>query len=645
MNSLRLSAVCWLVAAFSAVAHPISMSNAVANVREDEVLVELRIMLEDLVLFHSLKADAQTLFKAEDLRKAAVSHDSFLLKHFTLRDGNGEVFKGEVQRRDLSAIPDKGIPQAELMKLHAVYLMRYVPPKKKPKFITVLQQFGGTKAVVPSVMDFMTLQNGVWQSKPTQLQHSRPHTVAFDWENPPTEAPKNWRELRKKREEELQRQLGITSYTGLYSYIYLNDREVRHEILVPLLTFEKWLPIKRANPEFLEVEEQDAMRGQIAEWFRNRNPVEIDGIPVKPVLQRLQFFGLDIQDFAQNAKPRRISAYQARLGIILSYPAKAPPTRVNLTWEVFHESAPFLRSIVYDRNAKPSEEFFVKDQPRFEWVRKGPVPVSAPFKLDWDVANSPTEIQQAPAIPKPEKKGGQNVPNIDGKSTKSTEAIPQRISKVSYILIGIGFAGAAFTWMLYRNHPQRIIRSFGILTIWLFGAFFFRNHIPDADQTTPTNQITSTNQIASTNSAPILDLSNRTAILLQNIYRAYDYGDPSDVYDALEHSITGDLLEELFLKIRSGLRMQEQGGAIANVQNVKISSIKRVPNAGATFHCTWNVTGTVEHWGHIHTRENQYSANITLDITREGRGRISEFEVTNEKRVRFETGLRLFDDG
>ena len=57
------------------------MSNAVANVREDEVLVELRIMLEDLVLFHSLKADAQTLFKAEDLRKAAVSHDSFLLKH------------------------------------------------------------------------------------------------------------------------------------------------------------------------------------------------------------------------------------------------------------------------------------------------------------------------------------------------------------------------------------------------------------------------------------------------------------------------------------------------------------------------------------------------------------------------------------
>ena len=568
------------------------MSNAVANVRENEVLIELRIMLEDLVLFHTLKADAKTLFKADDLRQAAEKHDAFLLKHFTLRDGEGAVFKGEVQRRDLSAIPDEGVPQAELMKRHAVYLMRYVPPKEKPKFITVLQQFGGPKAVVPSVMDFLVSQDGIWLRKPTQLQHGRPYTVAFDWENPPTEAPKNWRELRKKDEDELQRRLGITSYTGLYSYIYLNDREVRHEILVPLLTFEKWLPVKRANPEFLEVAEQDAMRGQIAEWFRNRNPVEIDGIPVKPVLQRLQFFGLDIQDFAQNAKPRRISAYQARLGIILSYPAKAPPNRVNLTWEVFHESAPFLRSIVYDRNANPTEEFFVKDQPDFEWIREGETPAVASFQTDW------TPIQSK-----------------------------RKISNVSYGLIGIAFAGGAFTWMLYRNHLQCIPRSLGVAGIWLIGAFMFKDHVPVEDRPL----------------AP--DFTKHTATLLQNIYRAYDYGDQSDVYDALAHSVNGPLLDELFLKIQSGLRMQEQGGAIANVQEVRVVSIKPALNNPESLDCKWNVTGTVEHWGHIHTRENQYSARIKLDVSEKGRGRISKFEVTNEKRVRFETGLRMFDDG
>ena len=60
-----------------------------------------------------LKNIHRTLFKADDLRQAAEKHDAFLLKYFTLRDGEGAVFKGEVQRRDLSAIPDEGVPQAE----------------------------------------------------------------------------------------------------------------------------------------------------------------------------------------------------------------------------------------------------------------------------------------------------------------------------------------------------------------------------------------------------------------------------------------------------------------------------------------------------------------------------------------------------
>ena len=576
MNSLRIIAAIWLVFALSAIAHPISMSNAVANVREDEVLVELRIMLEDLVLFHSLKADAKTIFKAKDLREAAEKHDEFLLKYFSLRDADGKLLKGEVDRRDLEAIPDEGVPQAELMKRHAIFLMRYVPAKKKPKFLTVLQQFGGTKSVIPSIMDFMVLQKGIWTDKPTQLQHGRPHTIALDWENPPTEAPKNWRELRKKREEEMQKRLGITSYTGLYSYIYLNDREVRHEILVPLLTFEKWVPVKRKNPEFLEVEEQEAVRKLIGDWFRERNPVLIDNIPVKPTLQRLQFFGLDINDFAQDAKPRRISAYQARIGIILSYPAKAPPQSVKMTWEVFHESAPFLRSIIYDRDLDPTEEFFVKDQPLYEWTRKGEALPSMAFNIS------------------------------------------RGISRMSLMLIAIAFAGGAFTWVLNKKHPQRIPRCTGVLAIWLIGAFFFRHHIPAHDR------------------------SKHTSKLMQNIYRAYDYRDQSDVYDALEYSVTGELLEELFLQVQNGLRMQEQGGAIASVREVRIVSIK--PEKDGALLCTWNVTGSVEHWGHIHTRENQYSARITLDTSATGKGRISGFEVTDEKRVRFETGLRLFDD-
>ena len=148
-----------------------------------------------------------------------------MLEHFTLRDGEGNaVFKGEVQRRDLSAIPDEGVPQAELMKQHAVYLMRYVPPKEKPKFITVLQQFGGSQGGRPFGDGFYDVAERYLAEKPTQLQHGRPHTVTFDWENPPTEAPKNWREQRrKKRDEELQRKLGINQLHWIV-FVHLFER-------------------------------------------------------------------------------------------------------------------------------------------------------------------------------------------------------------------------------------------------------------------------------------------------------------------------------------------------------------------------------------------------------------------------------------
>jgi hypothetical protein len=144
-------------------------------------------------------------------------------------------------------------------------------------------------------------------------------------------------------------------------------------------------------------------------------------------------------------------------------------------------------------------------------------------------------------------------------------------------------------------------------------------------------------------------ITAHTTALLQNVYRAYDYQDESDVYDALEHSVAGNLLEDLFLKIQSGLRMQEQGGAIARVKRVEVNEIalanKNQNNPDfIDLDATWRVTGTVEHWGHIHTRENEYCARMKISTTPAGRCRIAGFEVTDNKRVHFGTALRMFED-
>lgn len=597
MNFLRFNVLAWLATAGFAVAHPFSISTTTVNVRTNEVQIEIAVMLEDLVMFHSLKPDANTTYSAPDLRTAAGKHEAFLLKYFTVRDEQGRRLEGKIEDRDLSVIPDAGVPQVELMKRRASYQLRYALKEDRPRFLTFMQEFGGKKSLFPSTMEMGLLQAGVWHSKPVRLNAGMPHSVEFDWENPPQGTPQSWREIREKRDALFKKKLGIISYTGLYSFIYLNDQEVRHEILVPLLTLETWLPLERADEEYITVAEQEAAREKIAEWARTGNPVEIDGIPVKPILERLQFFGLDIADFAQDSKPRRVSAYQARLGIILTYPAKAPPNRVRLTWNTYNKTAPFLRSVVYDRDAEPTEEYFVKDQPRWEWTREGDPPEAHNFSFDIN-----------------------NLPHR------------RSIGWLSLGLLVIAPIATIILALLKNNTFRNLGTGLGMGLLLLIVAVILYKSGP---------------QLKLGEKAFERDLALHSTALLQNVYRAYDYREEGDVYDALAHSVSGPLLEDLFLKIQDGLRMQEQGGAVARVKKVTVRQIQSVPDAtenGLAVDCTWRVTGTVEHWGHIHTRENEYSARIHIDTTSEARGRITHFEVIDEKRVRFGTALRAFEE-
>ena len=100
--------------------------------------------------------------------------------------------------------------------------------------------------------------------------------------------------------------MGISSYSATYTFVYIENEEVRVEILMPLLTLEMWQPVARTNPDFLEVSEQIAARGPLEKFFTGQNELKIDGVVVKPKLDRLDFYGVDFKDFAMRAEPRRL---------------------------------------------------------------------------------------------------------------------------------------------------------------------------------------------------------------------------------------------------------------------------------------------------------------------------------------------------
>ncbi|MDY6857305.1 MAG: hypothetical protein SWO11_21900 [Thermodesulfobacteriota bacterium] len=136
-------------------------------------------------------------------------------------------------------------------------------------------------------MELVVFQDRMLVQRPVILQKRKPFTIRFDWKNSPKKSAPTLKEYQRQKAQQTPEQFGIISYSGLYSYIYITGEEVRHEILISLLTFEKWRPLKRVNDGFLEVEEQKVAGEEIQEFFSNRNPVVIDVVTVKPLVQHI----------------------------------------------------------------------------------------------------------------------------------------------------------------------------------------------------------------------------------------------------------------------------------------------------------------------------------------------------------------------
>ena len=122
--------------------------------------------------------------------------------------------------------------------------------------------------------------------------------------------------------------------------------------------------------------------------------------------------------------------------------------------------------------------------------------------------------------------------------------------------------------------------------------------------------------------------------LLKNTYRAFDFRNESDVYDKLEISNTGDLLTEIYIQTKRGMVLENQGGIQVKVKEVNILDVNEEDSdkEGISYNCKWTVKGTVGHWGHIHSRINQYNAVLTI-IPDNGVWKVFDIDMIEESRL------------
>lgn len=129
-------------------------------------------------------------------------------------------------------------------------------------------------------------------------------------------------------------------------------------------------------------------------------------------------------------------------------------------------------------------------------------------------------------------------------------------------------------------------------------------------------------------------LNSLVGDLLHNVYRAFDYRGEEKIYEVLAQSVSGDLLNDVYLETRSGLELASQGGAQVKVKNIEMLETRQMgnENGGVQIEARWNVAGSVGHWGHIHKRTNLYHARLGLRPV-DGAWKLTSLDILEEERL------------
>ncbi|MCA9179693.1 MAG: hypothetical protein KDB14_34795 [Planctomycetales bacterium] len=572
--------------------HPVSISRASVYVTRESATARLEIFLEDLYLFHQLKPNRADFLERPTIEQGIELHKKFLSQRFELTDVDGQQFEPDEVVCLPAELPTEGVPLAELMGHQLTFELRYLF-ETPPDFITFTQKFTDEAAVLPSEVKLAVQQENAGAPVEQTLLPHIPFTMRVSWTNPPLSPEASQRERQAWAEREREELLGIVSFNAVYSFVYIEDFEVRHEVLAPLATLDEDLLIARDDDDVLDLSEQDAARPQIESYFATGNPLLVNGQSLEPVVQRCDFYGLDMKDFADPTQRKPVPLASARVGIVLSYRVPSPPQAVEMTWDRFNNSLWSVKSAVINSrrpgDASSTNLRRVGDRNRLQWQRP-----------DGDVA--PPELKPI--------------------AVESGNAAPAELPWLSVLLVlGMVFAGRR------ALHDRSVSGALVCLTLLVGVAAAW-----------PAPRIALPSSWSRPAAVPDARAESIFRRVHANLYESFLRRTDESIYDSLAVSVAGSLLREIYLEVRRGLAMEDQGGAAARVREVEIIETRRLPNEAddsadaLRLHCRWNVTGTIEHWGHIHRRTNQYVAEFSLAPV-EGDWKIVGMKLLDEDRI------------
>jgi len=373
------------------------------------------------------------------------------------------------------------------------------------------------------------------------------------------------------------RNLGRTYESPARAFIYVDAFEVRREFIVRPRDLQPFVDLQLTNR--ITPDDQVRIKHSIRTFFDGRCPILIDGKAIEPSRVTVEFVNQTRRATTAVAADATIDPISAIVGVIYTYPVAAMPDEVTLEWELFDDRIARVPATATDE-AGPLPSYLTPDDATLRW------------------ANVLTNPSSAALV------------DVDAPQQSRTRIIPIPSLIIAAAAIAIGFSGVG------RQRSRRWFAAAGAVLLVAVG-------------------------VAALNRPTVLPLAGQPAnavaeALLANVYNAFYFRDESDIYDSLARSADGDLLHDLYTQTHRSLIAQGQNGIRVKVNDVTLVDLKQTDaddTVGFHAQCTWDVPGTVDHWGHRPARTIRNEADVTVDL-RDDQWKLVSFEPTAQYRIK-----------
>ena len=554
-------------------------------VMDDHVRIVLEVYVGDIDTFESLVPD--DWLKQDDGERPSRSERmrNFSEKVLKVLTPDGVPLQASLVRVEPRSRVDRRSPFAGMINPYTRQRVPEAPADKRVMYVELVYPFSGqpeSLVFVPPLdtegrpivtLGFIAYHKAVPIIDFRYLGAAA--TVRLDWDDP-------W--YTKFDNPNLKRH----HKSAMMSFLYVEDYEVRHEVLTRVKDMANWMDLGLRGDEYIEADELDGLMQRIGEFLLTRNTLHIDGQPVKPILDRSSYVKVGLSGIQLIEQPQRLEISTAIIGVIMAYLTDEIPQQVTVDWDLFSEQIQRVPATASDP-AGPLPTFLTPEDNVHTWTNylKNYVPATV---VDVSLADTVNKLQ---------------VPLI------SLLAIAALIP-ILVIWRRRSRSGSSL-WPVYSAAGLAIV-----LAVVMY----------------PRMKIEFERPVSMLTGLDDTEARLVVASLLDNVYRAFDFREEANVYDKLAISVEGDLLTDIYLQNRKSFAIKQAGGAQARVKDVEVLSARARPMVDNAFavDANWTAQGSVGHWGHVHTRKNYYDAVITIAPVN-GNWKITGLDLVEEKRI------------